>query len=272
MSWLRKATALATGNNFGQRLLEGLARKSHYYMGIGSGAGTGSSGERDVLRMLRRRQAPPYVIFDVGANRGQYLQLVLKELGGQELAIHSFEPCATAFAMLSASAAGDERVRVNQLALSRERGEAAMYYNKPGSVLASLTKRKLDYLQIDFSHSEMVRVETMANYCAEREITKIDLLKVDVEGHEMDVLAGAAEMFARQAIAAVTFEFGGCNIDTRTFFRDFFDFFTSHGMTVFRITPSGFLQAINKYNERLEQFRTTNFIAVQSGKISGFIP
>ena len=59
----------------------------------------------------------------------------------------------------------------------------------------------------------------------------------------------------------VSFEFGGCDIDTRTFFQDFWYFFRERGMgNVHRMTPTGFLAAVNRYDENYEQFRTTNFL------------
>ena len=48
--------------------------------------------------------------------------------------------------------------------------------------------------------------------------SKIDLLKLDVEGHELYLLS--AKKFISK-ISVIQFEFGGCNIDTRTYFRDF---------------------------------------------------
>ena len=88
----------------------------------------------------------------------------------------------------------------------------------------------------------------------------MDLLKLDVEGPETDVLSGGARMFANSAIGAVTFEFGGCDIDTRTFLQNFFYFFADHKMTIARITPSGYFRTLRSYREMDEQFRTANFI------------
>ena len=111
------------------------------------------------------------------------------------------------------------------------------------------------------SKSETVRIETLDCYCLSQEISRIDLLKVDVEGHELDVLHGGLRLFEKQAIAAVLFEFGGCNIDTRTFVKDFFSFFRDHGMQLGRVTPAGHVRNITRYSEALEQFRTTSFLA-----------
>ncbi len=131
--------------------------------------------------------------------------------------------------------------------------------------MASLTKRKLDYFGLDLNHSEKVIVDTLDNYCSENAIDKIHLLNCDVEGHELDVFSGASEMFKKDgAIGIVTFEFGGCNIDTRSFFQDFWYFFEEYRMDIFRITPSEYLQPINSYQEIYEQFRTTKFVALRN--------
>jgi hypothetical protein len=89
------------------------------------------------------------------------------------------------------------------------------------------------------------------------------LWKIDVEGHEIDVLMGANHMLKQNKINLITFEFGGCNIDTRSFFQDFYYFFKDRGMKLFRITPSSYLHPITSYKEIDEQFRTTNFLAVK---------
>ena len=108
-----------------------------------------------------------------------------------------------------------------------------------------------------------VLIDTVDNYCAAKGIDRIDLLKVDIEGHELDCFKGAQGMFATKAIGLVTLEFGGANIDTRTYFRDFWYFFEPLGMDLYRITPSGYLFKMEHYYETQEQFRTTNFLAVR---------
>ena len=70
-------------------------------------------------------------------------------------------------------------------------------------------------------------------------------------------------MFLNNSIDMVTFEFGGCNIDTRTFFQEFWYFFTKNDMDIYRITPSGYLYKLEQYKEIIEQYRTTNFIAIK---------
>ncbi|MFB9174037.1 FkbM family methyltransferase [Roseibium salinum] len=113
--------------------------------------------------------------------------------------------------------------------------------------------------KLEFNVSEQVRTLRFENYWIEKlQKAHIDICKMDVEGHELDVLSGFGE--AIHHIDVIQFEFGGCNIDTRTFFQDFWYFFKEYDFEIYRITPFGPTK-IKKYTEELEFFNTTNFIA-----------
>jgi FkbM family methyltransferase len=263
MLLLQKILVRASGNSLVQRMLEFNVLASQYLLGVGSGTGVFSSGEESIFKLLQQKSNPPYCIFDVGANQGQFLNLTLSQIGNHDASIHCFEPGRETFRILENSVQSDQRIRFNNFGLSKEVGKATLHYDHAGSGLASLTKRELGHFGIHFQESESIEISTIDTYCVERGISHIDLLKIDIEGHELDALAGAKNMFEQQAIDIVTFEFGGCNIDTRTFFQDFFNFFSRVNMQILKITPSGYLMPIDCYKEIHEQFRTTNFIAVK---------
>jgi hypothetical protein len=92
------------------------------------------------------------------------------------------------------------------------------------------------------------------DFCAEESIARIDLLKIDAEGHELAVLDGMGSLRP----AKIQFEFGVSG--SRIFLRDFFDALTNY--TIYRILPKGLVRV--EYSERMEQFNTTNFLAVLS--------
>ncbi|WP_287356387.1 FkbM family methyltransferase [Moorena sp. SIO3B2] len=232
-------------------------------MGIGTGGNTSNSGERSCIEFIIKNFEEPYCIFDVGANKGQYLELSVKTLKNKKYKIHCFEPGKYTFKQLLKKSDLSNSIYFNNIALGKSSEQLNLYYDNPGSGGASFTKRNLEHFNMNFNQSEVVSVSTLDNYCADNKIEKIDLLKLDVEGHEIDVIEGASNLLSNSRITMIVFEFGGCNIDTKTFFQNYYYFFDKYDMKIFRITPSGYLYPINSYREILEQFRTTNFVAMR---------
>ncbi len=76
-------------------------------------------------------------------------------------------------------------------------------------------------------------------FCLDRGINFIDILKIDVEGSEMDVLNGFSSMLSRQRIRLIQFEYGYHNGDNYTLMRDFFEFLNAHGYLVARLSREG---------------------------------
>jgi hypothetical protein len=116
----------------------------------------------------------------------------------------------------------------------------------------------LKHIRIKLSHTEQVRITTVDDFCQSNGIDRIHLLKLDVEGYELKVLEGASRLLAARAIDFIQFEFGGCNIDSRTYFRDFFDMLAPQ-YSVYRVVKDG-LKEIISYSETLEVFTTTNYL------------
>jgi len=247
-----KAASFVTSNRLGQQALSCAVQVLQAMMGIGTGSRTGS-GEVASVRLC----ASNATIFDVGANVGQFAKLVQSTIKPGRLIC--FEPGRQTFSKLKENVRDAELINI---ALGAKPDVLNLYYDEPGSGMASLTKRELAHFGLEFSMSEQVEVDTIDRVCVRLGVDRIDLLKIDVEGHELEVLQGAASMLERRAIRLVQFEFGGSNIDTRTYLRDFFYFFSRLNMMLYRITPSGHLHRITGYREIHEQFRTTNFLAI----------
>ena len=246
-----------------QRFLAAQVRTMNHAMGIGTSGEFSTDGEFIVFDLIKRNCKPPYCIFDVGSNKGQFLEYVLNGMKQTNYNIHCFEPSEETFRMLAANSPFDDRIKLNNLGLGKENCEAMLHYNESGAEGASLTKRDLDHYGIYFDHSETVRLTTLDDYCLTHGIEHIHLLKLDIEGHELDAMTGARNMIIGNKIDVILFEFGGCNIDTRIFFRDYWHFFMDTSMDIFRATPSGYLIKIEKYKEEHEQFNYSNFVAIR---------
>jgi len=237
--------------------LERLEQSARLGQGKGWGSSTVSQEVNAALSLLSPNEMNSLVALDVGANVGCWTSAFLKATPNAK--IYAFEPSKTAFHILQQTLGNDERVHLINRALGAEEGDKTLFADAAGSGLGSLTKRKLDHLNIDFGYSETVAVTTLDQWIAANPTGGGSLiLKMDVEGHELDVLHGAA--ITLENISVVQFEFGGCNIDTRTYFQDFFYFFEEAGFRLFRLGPKG-LSLVANYKEIDEVFTTTNYFA-----------
>lgn len=197
-------------------------------------------------------------MFDVGANVGDYTKLLMGYF--PEATIYCFEPAKETYRKLKENVR-NRNVILNNIGMNDEVMEKRLFYDKEGSGMASLYQRELDYLGIDFNMSESVRLDTLDNYCKIHDIETIDLLKMDIEGNEFKALKGASALLKQKRIKNIQIEFGGCNIDSRTYFRDFWNLL-HEDFEVYRILQDGFWK-ISGYSERLECFVTTNYLFVQ---------
>lgn len=129
------------------------------------------------------------IFVDVGSNLGTYIYQAEKYI--DSVNIHAFEPLKEYSAFLSKVFPG---VAVNRCALSFEVGQARLSVPLvDGSVRysrASLAENESVSEAIVESHN--VRTTSIDSYVRSKSIESLDLMKVDVEGHEYEVLKGAS--------------------------------------------------------------------------------
>ena len=218
-----------------------------------------NNGEKNVLKYIKSKTtAEGAVIFDVGANIGKY-SILLSEIFGSRATIHSFEPSKKTFEIFKETTKNATNITANNFGMSDSENEETLYTNCDGSGIASLYKRNLDHFGIEMNKNEKIKLSTIYNYCQNNRIEKIDFLKMDIEGHELSALKGAKKMLSAGKIDFIQFEFGGCNIDSRTYFQDFF-YALKDNFHIYRILKDG-LEEIPRYDEKLEIFITTNYLA-----------
>ncbi len=160
----------------------------------------------DAFESLRSHwpQWRPRVIFDVGANVGQTVARLRPLFPAAT--IHSFEPVPATFTALQTKTRGDANVHCHALALADRAGETWIQLHESSdqnSLVPELSGTT-------GANGPKVRLEldTLAAFCARNGITRIDLLKIDVEGFEMAVLQGAAPLLAAGAIDYLVIEAG----------------------------------------------------------------
>ena len=139
------------------------------------------------------------LVFDVGANVGEYSALILDTLG-PHTTVHAFEPSADAYSVLSSRLLGRSGVHLHPFGLGFEEAEVPLYTNQPASTWASVLPRRAEYTGVTFMPAGTVRLRRLDVVCRELNLCHIDLLKVDVEGYDLAVLQGAGELLESGAI------------------------------------------------------------------------
>lgn len=220
------------------------------------GKGYGSTTIKQEVKMVCSEIEKLKIAVDIGGNKGLYTQCLLDV--NDKIQVTIFEPSRLNTAILRSKFA-HKNIVINGCGLSSKNETVTLYSDIEGSGLASLTKRNLQQFGVDFERVEEIDVIRFDSYWQRKmQRVEIDLMKIDVEGHEMDVLIGAGDAIEHTKL--IQFEFGGCNIDTRTYMKDFWQFFSEKQFELMRMTPFGLFK-IEEYDERMEYFLTTNYLA-----------
>jgi FkbM family methyltransferase len=156
-------------------------------------------------------------VFDAGANVGD-LTMLFSRFVGRAGRVHAFEPSGEGFERLSAvcRAASLDNVTANRLALAEREGTVRLHvYGGAHLSWTTLAARPLeDYgIAVKPAGVEEVPATTVELYCERHGIGQIDLLKVDVEGAELQVMRGAERLLREGRVRCLTFEFGQTTFD-----------------------------------------------------------
>ena len=228
-----------------------------FQQSIGYGFESGIKNEvSHFLKELNNFKIVNPVILDVGANIGNWSRLVNSQLTNCE--IYAFEPSRETFLALAEFANDEPNIHIHNFGCGERDASQNLYYDELKSGMASLSKRDLRHLNIDFEEFESVEIRRLDTFLSDMSL-KPDALKIDVEGHELAVLKGLGDLIC--GFKVIQFEFGGTDIDSRVFFHDFWKFFTDKGFDLYRLAPSGKIP-VNSYRETDEVFAFTTYLAI----------
>lgn len=239
------------------KLHTGLFYLSARALGLQNYSSDRLSGEGRLARTLLRDAIRP-VVFDVGANHGDWLATI--RAISSDVRVHAFEPQS---ALARSILAKHPDVVVNNVAVGENTGilELFDYADHPGSQHASLVHGVIGEVHRARTRSTTVPVTTIDSYCAERRITRIDLLKIDVEGFELQVLKGAKQLLGSGGIRAIQFEHTHINLLQRVFVDDFFKLLDDN-FSLYRLLPHGVLPLRRGNHWLNEQFCFQNLFAL----------
>lgn len=259
----------AAGKNRSAKIIKAIAAASgidllvlaYNEMGILKCENEDRTGERYLIYNLLKKifgdNASP-VLLDVGANIGKY-SLMLRD-AFPEAKVYAFEPNINAFKILQENLGGKVECLNLGMGADQKAGKLFTYSDTPSSAHTSAYE---DMFRLFHKSDDLTTVEfqmtTVDRFCKERGIEKIDLLKIDTEGGELQVLKGASGMLSAGRVKVIQFEFGECNVFSRVFLRDFYEVLT--GFRIFRL-DSNRLIPLPAYEPTNEIFRFQNMIAI----------
>lgn len=213
-------------------------------------------------RSLERARGERFVAFDVGANKGSYINLLQHCAAGRPMDVHAFEPDPELSERLVHAFSADPNVRIVGKGVSDKEGTAT-FHKHAHTVLSSFHVAEAhpsSYRDKTVSTSFDVPLTTIDSYCAANGIDRVDHLKIDTEGHDLFVLRGAQRMLQERRIGAVQFEFSEMNLISRTSFFDHWNLLHAH-YDVHRLCADG-LYRIERYDPLLhELYHVVNFYA-----------
>lgn len=251
-------------HTLGRRNLVRLARFLHNESRLDVNNNPATNGETIVQSIVLEnlKQNDNICIFDVGSNIGTWTRSLFEQVDNPaSLVVHAFEPCTDTYSTLTSNLHTwnlTGNVKSNKLALSSSVSESPFYSLGPNMGANSLSPPAESAKQT----VERVQTETIDNYCSRNNISHIDLIKIDTEGHDMEVIYGGNNMLALGAIDILQFEYNYRWIDSRHFLRDPFEFLLPLGFIIGKITPRG-IEFYPAWDHELETFIEANYLAVK---------
>ncbi len=156
------------------------------------------------------------LFFDVGCHLGNYSDMVINNY--PEASIFMFEPQKKIFDKIKYKYEKNPNIKVSNLAVSNKKSFQNLYINK-FDVASTLSKINLqdDLLKKRASIfgeepskmiDEIQNIETIKldEFIKDKDIKKIDLIKIDTEGHEYEVLDGLKENINKVSYVLIEFQ------------------------------------------------------------------
>lgn len=152
--------------------------------------GKSNTWERESLKIWQKLCLNKSIIFDIGANTGVY-SLIAKTVN-VNCEVFAFEPQPNIYDSLQSNANLNKfNIYCEQIALSNANGKASFFNYGDSAFSGNTTAGSLNQKhRPNDQHSIIVKCQTLSDYIENKKIINIDLIKLDVETHEIEVING----------------------------------------------------------------------------------
>ena len=158
-------------------------------------------------QLLELHKSNNCTIFDIGAYDGRISKEFLMKFPQAE--IHAFEPFPESFEKLNKLKESQKGLIANNCAIADTIGHKDLHVNS-----FSPTNSLYESNSVNDYHNNLmktqniisVKTDTIDNYCKANAIQHIDILKMDIQGGELDALKGAEELLSKKKISYIYVE------------------------------------------------------------------
>jgi FkbM family methyltransferase len=202
----------------------------------GTPAQTLRVGHIDSLELLELlKDTPPEIIYDVGANVGTWTVLAKSIFPKSQ--VHAFEPLDQLSEEFFKRTRGLGEVYRHPVALGSSAGTASMKLTDfiDASSLLDMTPTQVSHYHVHPAGETAVQVKRLDDYCREKSLPRPDLIKLDIQGYELEALRGADECL--KSTTAIVTEVSFLELyEKQCLFHDVVQFLAAQG---FGITAFG---------------------------------
>jgi len=217
------------------------------------------NGEKRVIDLIDVQH--PLCVFDVGANVGEWSLMFSDKYPGS--IIHAFEIRKHTGEVLVDKCRLNKNIVINNVGLSDSDEDIVIYYSSSDNLDATSTHYPLFEMAENmkgYDNKEVCSVRKSLGYVEMNNIAKIDFLKIDVEGMELDVIRGFGDFIKK--ITIIQFEYGIFNISSKALLYDICSYLKHYDFVIGKIFPKHI--DFFEYSFEMENFFGGNYIAVSS--------
>jgi FkbM family methyltransferase len=217
--------------------------------------------EKIAERLVSTTSDKETVFLDVGANIGKYslhANQILGSFAVQKFKIYSFEPASSTFTKLKARTKEHPNIFIQNMGLSSESNSLKLFVPDNASSWASVSNRSVfDDKDVKEENCQFL---TLDEFLEKEKIDNISMLKIDVEGHEADVLKGGRKALQKGMIDFIQFEYGGAYLDSGSSLWQIYSALENYNYVIGKLTTKGV--EIKDYHPSLETFQHSNYVAM----------
>jgi len=226
------------------------------------------NGERMLQNLIASTSDGNSVFFDVGANVGDWSAALIK--GGYVGRLVAIDPLSKNLSKVreKLTAHNYPNFDLCECAVS-DRVENKKFFINTDPALSGhdslFDMRSIGYKEgVDCVE---VKCTTLDELAKQLNISKINFLKIDVEGNELSVLKGAKSLLSQGSIDFIQIEFGHAARAARVYLHDIVQFVNEYNYKIFVIKPTGFLPLdFSPFTEN--RYSYINFLLARDGALS----